>query len=1063
MSVTETIGGLGSWTVELTERVPDSIRSKLGFFGHIVIVDGPADVAASGQSLLGAARYAGVLRKRDTNTGRVLSGAGMVVWLGDEDGKGRVIETSLNLSGLSFASCVASILGQCPSVTAGSVQALAGTYSGAAFQYVTPRQALQTVCDAFGAEFRVNPNGSVDAGTAAHLYNTEAPRALLIRDGAGSDFDLTALPGRFTLAESVIDHTTKVKLLGQTSTASGGTESFVTATAGGASATYVDLLGNPVVITRMISESGTSEGAASTRAQLQLNRFNRVAKSLALDTGDFEITDAFRPGDNIYVYDPDAGLYDPATQIEYRGETWHPETIRATGMTWSLREGMTVAFRTGAGEWLDLSPYVEWETGSTELTVGDLPRTLAKGGDSLASVRVDVARVAGPDSTIPAAPTGLMLTASSGLDARGRTVSLLGATWNPVALNTDGSAIVDLSHYVFQYRWTARSAWQQVVTDDPSAEAIVAAGLPFVTRVAAVDISGNFSAWSATASITTALDAIAPPAPADPVVTSYLGQLRIRYAGTDALGQPMPTDTNRIEVHVGTTAAFVASNATRVSHINPFAEGVAYATAPYGSLRYVRLIAVDHDGNVSPSSAVISGSTVQVADGDVAAMSVGKLTAGIMTADVIQAGTLYTASFGKRVGFDSTGIKAYDAAENLLVDINGADNLITGKYRNGLPGTRRIEMGMVTSTLSDIKFIAPDGKNAHIGGFSGGTGIEVLRLGVTTTGVSQFWNKVQLQDDGSLYSWSSHHKIVVGGNGPEATKNFTLAWATGRGTPTDSTIPDYYRLIVDEQYNRLNHMSDVGGTLIYDRATNGTFAIRYWVHPGGIDSRIRVEGEGGAPAQSFVVNERRIDDVTFPRFNITKDLVYFEWQRTHSNARIVLDPPNFDGFSPTVQLVNNANFGAGLKFGSNQDGTNYRLEVRDAPDNIFIPVWAQSFVVNSDIGSKTDIADYDGDALAEIRALRLTTFQMKDKAETRKITRREKPDEDSDEIEREYEIRTPTDSRRHLGVVAQQVGDLFARQTDKGMGVDLSAIVYGLVGAVQRLADMMDDQRGGKP
>lgn len=1055
MAITELLGSLGSWDLQLAEATPDDKIAQLGFFGHLAICDGVVDVEAVGDGLLTGARYVGVLRKKDRDTGRKLSGSGMVFWLGDEDGKGDVIETEISLTSATLSDAVTAIVGPSNAVTVGTVHAAAGTYTGK-HQFQTRREALSIICDAFNVEFRVNGNATVDVGTAAQLYNTEAPDTIIKRKGAGADMDLVALGGDYEVAEAAYDYSTRVVLLGQTiGTGDTPDEVFATGSANAPSVPYLNLRGNAVKMSRTISESGTTSGSVAARAQLQLNRFNRVARSLKVTAEEFETEGNFVVGDNVYVYDPDTGIVNPAIEVTFRGEVLHPDIVRASGITWPVVRGMTVAFRTQAGVWIDLTPFVTYETGGNELTVGDLPKSLTRPGDNPVQVRLDAARA---DASVPNPPTGLTLTTSSTLNAQGVTGAVIHASWTAPTLNTDGSVLQDLSHYVVEYRWTARAPqWQQAnATDLTEVDLIVVPGLPYEVRVTAYDLAGHPSAPTATEPITSAADAIAPNPPADPVVTSYLGQLRIEYTGVDSTGNPMASDTNRIDVHVSATSGFTPATTTRVDSINPFAKGVSYATAPYGSTRYVKLIAVDHSGNPSAASGQVSGATTQVADGDVVSMSVGKLTAGIMSADVTISGRFTTALTGQRAGIDSLGVFGYDASEALTIRLDGVNNLLTGRFQTALSG-RRIEAGS-SGFIGSVRFWAPDGRWAEIGGFSGAGGAEVLRLGVTTAGVSQFWNKIQLQDDGALFSWTAFHKIVVGGGGPEVAKKFELAWATGRGSSTNNTIPDYYRFQVDEQYNRFNHMSDTGGSIFYDRAANGSMALRFWIHGGGVDARIRVEGEGGAPAQYFAVHERNINDVVFPRFKITNDLVWFEWTRQYGNARIVFDPPNFTGFAPSIQLINHYNYGIILKAGSNSDGSNGRIEIRDAADTIFMPTWASAFVVNSDEASKTDIKSYAGDPLADIRALRLTTYKMKAKSETRKTTHRHKVREDEDEQVTEYEVRTAADPRTYLGVIAQEVSDLYARQTDKGRGVDVGSVVFGLVGAVQMLADLIDPE-----
>lgn len=84
---------------------------------------------------------------------------------------------------------------------------------------------------------------------------------------------------------------------------------------------------------------------------------------------------AVRPGDNVYVYDLESGLYNTSQQITYRGEVIFPLTKRVLSMTWAIEAGYGVYICSNAATrvWHDLTPYVAWETPGATLTVGDRP------------------------------------------------------------------------------------------------------------------------------------------------------------------------------------------------------------------------------------------------------------------------------------------------------------------------------------------------------------------------------------------------------------------------------------------------------------------------------------------------------------------------------------------------------------------------------------------------------------------------------------------------------------------------------------------------------------------
>ncbi|MGY1773499.1 hypothetical protein [Blastococcus sp. SYSU D00813] len=715
MTVTQVLGGLGSWTFQLKDDTPDEVLSKLGFFGHVAIVRGPVDVAATSPYLLAAARYVGVLLELSKDR-RTLSGDGMVHWLGDEDGK-PILKTAVTLNGASLATAVNAVLP--PAVHAGTIHAAAGTFSKT-FQYVSRREALDAICDAFNVEYRVNGDGTIDVGTQAQLYRT-SPTTIVAAKNAGADLDLTSLGASFDVDESARDYTDEVVVLGQRYEGETST-TFVEATATAPSVPYLDLFGNPVKKTRAISKSDADETNALAVANLNLNRFNRTAVALKVTADDYSVgatgggTPTFNVGDNAYVYDPANGIFDPARTIDFRGERIHPDVVRITGATWPVSEAHTVAFRTQAGEWVDLTPHVVWEIGGGEITVGDLPKSLTGGTSNPILDRIDTL----PDTTTPSAPTDLDLSTFAVVEPTGQLSAVIRAEWTAPALNTDGSVVNDLSHYFVQWRMVAPGMVFEATAVDGTS--IDLQGLvpdwDYEVRVAAVDRANHVSAYTAALGIHTAQDDIAPPAPSDPTVSNYLGQLRIYWDGKTNTGGEQPPDFNRVDVHVSATSGFTPSATTLVASLST--AGYAYATALYGATRYVKLVAYDTADNPSAPSGQVAGSTSQVVSADIfnsavgsakladlavitakiddlavndakiGSMSVGKLTAGVMTADVTISGRFATALTGARVELNALGVQKWNASNQLMVSITGTTNLITGQIQSALSGERFI-------------------------------------------------------------------------------------------------------------------------------------------------------------------------------------------------------------------------------------------------------------------------------------------------------------------------------------------------------------------------------------
>lgn len=445
MSVTEIKQAVGGWELRLREDTPQQVLNALTFYGHIAILPGELPVAQYGDALLASARYVGVYRGRDAQNEFTLKGSGMAFWLGDEDEKGDVLETPVVLTAATFANSIRALLPPGGAITEGTLYSVPGTLSQT-FQWQTPRKAITYVADTFGAEFRVNYLGTLDAGLVSQLYVT-TPKAILMRRSVGVDLSRRALPGRMAMGVDVEDTTTRVVLL-----AEGEGNNIATGDADAPPTPYRDIHGNPLKVTRLVSESGTEADNAAARAQLQLNRFLNPRRSVSLSSNEYDVKGTFVVGDYIDVYDPENGFYDAAREVAWQADRINPMALRCVEMSWPIPPGWTVAFRDIDGNWIDLSRYYVGESGDTTIVVGELSRGLASVGGEPLGVRPNLPESASPasDITIPAAPafTGF---SSGAYESDDRTLAAIMAEWAQ-PLNTDASTIIDGAFYQLRYR-----------------------------------------------------------------------------------------------------------------------------------------------------------------------------------------------------------------------------------------------------------------------------------------------------------------------------------------------------------------------------------------------------------------------------------------------------------------------------------------------------------------------------------------------------------------------------------------------------------------------------------
>ena len=773
MAVQEVLKALGSWEVKLVPQTPRDVLDRLDYFGHIAIIPGRLDPLQYGDNLLTTARYVGVLRTKTIgDDGRTnapqddlsVGGVGMAMWLGDEDNKGAVYENAITPASASFAATINMLLpaSGAGAVTAGTIYSVAGQYTGK-HQYESPRQAISYVCDTMSTtsvpvSWRVNGNGTLDAGPDANLFVTN-PTCVITTREAGEDMFLRALPGSTDVTRDVEDYSTRVVLL-----AEGNGSSIATGSADISPATsYKDIHGNALKLTRLVSESDTSTGNASTRAQLALSQFTSTRNALQLSTSDYDIHGTFQVGDRVWVYDPDSGLVDTSTEITFRGTRINPIKLQVTEANWPVTKQYTVAYRDANGVWTDLTQYVEWETDATStVAVGDFSRQLTNSSVEPVGSRPNA------DTSVPGQPVFVTpFTGVAYLDNRGFTRARVILNWN-APLNVDGSTVLDGDHYEIRYavdtdmiypatwaavsqiRWQDMQIWAQpfaaptgkwqtmVVNWDTTTAQLqdLSPGIGYDIQIRAVDTTGNTGAWSATTTFVASADNIPPSTPAAPSVAGS----RIAVQVTHQLGKSsggtfnLESDLDHLEIHVSYEPGFTP-DATTLKGKAVANAGMIQAQIPVvftaqveeTSARYIRVVAVDKTGNKSGPSDAATATALLIDDAHISDLTVTKVTAGTISADWIVGARIKTADTGPRVELNSAGMQAYNSAGTQTVNIASADGSVSivGQLVSGISG-KRLEINPTATLLPEIRFFANNGTDyGYINASSSGSDVNL--------------------------------------------------------------------------------------------------------------------------------------------------------------------------------------------------------------------------------------------------------------------------------------------------------------------------------------------------
>ena len=630
-----------------------------------------------------------------------------------------------------------------------STTSTTGLYNGE--HYVeTVYSAINTISEQLGTEYRVNTTGTLDAGKKEVLFGghgTNEPPAIIVRDVSGEDPAISGLtPEQITAQFDAEDYVSGVELLTQ---AEGSSQQADHAEAFDNNTPYRDLFGADLERVQFVGENNIPNIQRNERALAYLNEFKKVKKTLSLSLEEYDLQGDFSVGDMIYVYDPEIRFEDTEAkriedgrsslfEVAYRGQIINPEKIRITGITWPVKDGYGVYLRKVAStspyrvEYIDLSDYVSWETGNTQLDIGDLQKRIGEDlrfssavtGVVSGTRQTGVRKPRHPDTLVEG---DLKLTSATVQDDLGRDNAIIFVQWEEPTYD-NGSPVQNGLQYQIDWKPTNTTGdYQSSFINWNSTNDFTIEGLQLNTsyevRVIAILTNANTSE-PATGTVTTALDTNAPSKPG-PAATIAAGALRVQIVhnlgrAEDDEGNPIGSivdftlerDTHHLNVYASTTSGFSLSSSNdkeqhKVGELNVGSASIKHQIPvvgeiqmPNGSTHFFRFTAVDNAGNESTPSdeqsangnlvatANISDAAITTAkinnlavtDAKIDTLTAGKITAGTIAGQEIIVGTNTSDSAVIKSSNYSTGSAGWK------IDSDGTAEFQSGNFRGDITG-----------------------------------------------------------------------------------------------------------------------------------------------------------------------------------------------------------------------------------------------------------------------------------------------------------------------------------------------------------------------------------------
>ena len=485
------------------------------------------------------------------------------------------------------------------------------------------------------------------------------------------------------------------------------------------------------------------------KAEAYLNEYNKVQKTLTVGLEDYDLSGDIGVGDIIYVYDPEVGFEDTQAEatlenrdryeIAYQGQILNPIKIRVMGLSFPIIDSMGVFYRDGNGNYTDLTDYVDFESGITQIEVGSTQPSINEDLRGSASI----ISVGGTNEfTVPDAPTSFTAATGTYQDGSGRPFAFAKLTWDEPT-NTDGSRITDGNMYRVRYRQVVDVDGNNLIDSNDNqvtdyeyltvefgTQAVVIKGLgpsnTYEFGVACIDNSGFSGGFSIITAQQMPTDATIPPEPLPPTgtygsIASSATKVQISHklgAAKDSSGNvisspsnfTLPRDIDHLNVYRGLTSDFTISQNNYVGEIQARAGHIDLGITAIGSfpvttagVAYYKVTAVDVVGNESDpstaaevteeliSTAYIEDATITTAkitdlavtDAKIDTLTAGKITAGTISGEEIIINTDNSDPSNPVLGTISSN-NYIEGTSGWIIKSDGSVEFAAGEFRGTL-------------------------------------------------------------------------------------------------------------------------------------------------------------------------------------------------------------------------------------------------------------------------------------------------------------------------------------------------------------------------------------------